>query len=59
MQGRYSLTELGLSVIPLLVELGRLGATIDPSTADHAPHFDADGPGSLEGRLGALRADHL
>lgn len=59
MQGRYSLTELGLGVIPLLVELGRLGTTIDPSTAEHAPRFDADGPESLEGRQRALRADHL
>lgn len=59
MQGRYSLTELGLSALPVLVELGRLGATIDPDTAENAPHFDADGPGSLEGRLSALRADHL
>ena len=36
-RGRYSLTELGLSTIPLLVELGRLGARIDPATAPHAP----------------------
>lgn len=31
-QGCYSLTELGLSALPVLVELGRLGALIDPST---------------------------
>ncbi|MGW9549647.1 winged helix-turn-helix transcriptional regulator [Citricoccus zhacaiensis] len=58
-QGRYSLTELGLSVIPLLIELGRLGATIDPTTAERAPRFDADGPDSLQGRLKALKKDHL
>ncbi len=31
-QGRYDLTPLGLSTAPLLVELGRLGRRIDPST---------------------------
>lgn len=58
-QGRYSLTELSLSAVPLLVELGRLGSTIDPTTADHAPTFDDDGPGSLDARLDALRRAHL
>lgn len=58
-QGQYSLTELGLGIIPLLIELGHLGARIDPNTAEHAPHFDADGPGSLDGRLDGLRAAHL
>lgn len=58
-QGRYSLTERGLEVIPLLVELGRLGAAIDPSTAGRAPEFDDDGPGSLENRMRALRGEHL
>lgn len=58
-QGRYSLTERGLGVIPLLVELGRLGVFLDPTTAERAPRFDADGPDSLEGRLSVLRADHL
>ncbi len=58
-QGRYSLTELGLTAVPVLVELGRLGTTIDPTTAEHAPYFDAEGPGSLDGRMSALRATHL
>lgn len=58
-QGRYSLTERGLDVIPLLVELGRLGATIDPSTAEFAPTYAHDGPGSLDNRMRELRAAHL
>ena len=37
-QGRYSLTEQGLATVPLLIELGRLGAHIDPSTAHNAPN---------------------
>lgn len=58
-QGRYSLTEHGLDVIPLLVELARLGAKIDPSTAEYVPDFDGDGSEGLESRMRALRADHL
>ena len=58
-QGQYSLTELGINTLPLLVELGRLGATIDPATAGHAPQFDADGPNSVDSRMNELRAAHL
>lgn len=58
-QGRYSLTERGLDSLPLLVELGRLGAAIDPDTAARVPRFDEEGPGSLEGRMAELRAEHL
>lgn len=58
-QGRYSLTERGLSAIPLLVELGRFGVAVDPSTAEHAPSFDAEGPNSFEARMSALRTAHL
>lgn len=36
-QGRYSLTERGTATLPLLLELGRVGAMIDPSTARHLP----------------------
>ena len=56
-RGRYSLTELGLSTIPLLVELGRLGARIDPATAPHAPQVG--GPAELQNRIDALRREHL
>lgn len=53
-QGRYSLTELGLATVPVLVELGRLGRRIDPDTQDRSPEL-AD----LDGRLRELRAAHL
>ena len=58
-QGRYSLTERGLDVIPLLAELGRLGTAIDPTTAAFAPVYDENGPDSFESRMRALRAAHL
>ena len=53
-QGRYSLTALGLATIPTLVELGRLGSRIDPSTAGSAPDSD----GTLETTLAALPGAH-
>ncbi|SJN25567.1 winged helix-turn-helix transcriptional regulator [Luteococcus japonicus] len=53
-QGRYSLTELGLATMPVLVELGRLGRVIDPSTQDAG----LDGS-RLDERLAALRLAHL
>ena len=56
-QGRYSLTERGLATVPLLIELGRLGAHIDPSTAHNAPKLSAD-PEDLIRRIAALREAH-
>lgn len=53
-QGRYSLTELGLDTIPLLVELGRLGRRIDPTTIDHSDLLE-----HLHQHLEALRESHL
>lgn len=57
-QGRYSLMELCIATVPLLVALGELGAVIDPTTAPHAPHVHAAGT-SLEEQMKALRARHL
>lgn len=57
-QGRYSLTELGISAVPLLVALGELGARIDPTTAAHAPHVHAAGA-ALWDQMDALRERHL
>ena len=57
-QGRYSLTELGLAVMPLLVELGHLGARIDPATRDHAPALGAQ-PAVLHQWIEALSRAHL
>ena len=57
-QGRYSLTEQGLATVPLLIELGRLGAHIDPSTAHNAPRLGAD-PDDLTRRIAVLRKTHF
>lgn len=53
-QGRYSLTELGLDTIPLLIELGRLGRRIDPTTVNREPALE-----DLEQHMAALRHRHL
>ncbi len=53
-QGRYSLTELGASALPVLIELGRLGVRIDPTTAPHAPATGA----ALHTHLAELRRRH-
>lgn len=59
-QGRYSLTELGISTLPLMVEMARFGMTVDPSTADEQPEFvrtgDADRVASWQA---SLRERHL
>lgn len=57
-QGRYSLTEQGMATVPLLIELGRLGARIDPATAHNAPDLGSDHDGLTE-RLSALRKAHI
>lgn len=57
-QGRYSLTELGLSTVPLLVELGHLGARIDPTTRRYAPDL-GNSTQEQQARLDALRHAHL
>ena len=57
-QGRYSLTEQGLATVPLLIELGHLGARIDPSTAPNAPRIGT-GPDDLARRIAVLRKAHL
>ena len=57
-QGKYSLTEQGLATLPLLIELGHLGARIDPSTAPNAPRIGTD-PDDLARRIAVLREAHL
>ena len=56
-QGKYSLTDTGLATVPLLIELGRLGVCIDPSTRNNAPDFGT-GPAELATRIAALRDAH-
>nr|WP_300336674.1 helix-turn-helix domain-containing protein [Actinomyces sp.] len=54
-QGRYCLTALGIATVPLLIELGRLGTLLDPTTAEHAPIEES----ALEQQIVALRREHL
>lgn len=59
-RGRYSLTDLGIATLPLMVELARFGMIVDPSTADERPAFaQTDGPGQLEEWTRDLRHRHL
>ena len=59
-QGRYSLTELGIRTIPLMVELANLGVAIDPSTSKQRPAFIHSGKNNeLDSRTEDLRKRHL
>lgn len=59
-QGRYSLTELGIATLPLMVELARFGIAVDPSTADERPEFIRSGTaGQVEAWAATLRERHL
>lgn len=59
-QGRYSLTELGLRTVPLLVELANLGVAIDPSTTAQKPEFMQAGKNDeLDSRIEDLRKRHI
>lgn len=59
-QGKYSLTELGLQTIPVMVELARLGVLLDPTTTQNAPEFvHSSNRGSLKSEIGELRLRHL
>lgn len=57
-QGRYSLTELGISTVPVMVELARFGAAFDPETARQLPLFLQQG-GGFASRIDDLRREHL
>lgn len=50
-QGNYSPTALGLSTAPLLLELGRLGRRIDPTTIDRESQL-----GNLDETMADLQA---
>lgn len=57
--GRYSLTENGIQTVPLMVELARLGLTLDPTTI---PAGNAPRCGDVEAirvHMDRLRRSHL
>ena len=59
-QGRYSLTELGIRTIPLMVELANLGVAIDPSTAEQKPGFmQSANNDELDSKTEDLRKLHI
>lgn len=58
--GRYSLTELGIATLPLLVAVAEFGMAFDPSTADARPEFARTGSaGQLEEWTRVLQERHL
>lgn len=59
-QGRYSLTELGIQAIPLLLALADWGAKIDPTTAAQRPELSKTAQaGAMNTTIEALRERHL
>lgn len=59
-QGRYSLTELGIQTIPLLMALADWGAKIDPTTAARKPGFtQSDNDDALSSTMEEVRRRHL
>lgn len=56
-QGRYSLTELGLQTIPVMVELARLGVQLDPTTAENRPKFMQQRAEDAVGEAGSEKVD--
>lgn len=59
-QGRYTLTELGLNTLPLLVELARVGIAIDPSTRAQAQDVvPAGDERAIQSAIDDLRRRHL
>lgn len=57
-QGRYSLTERGLALIPLLFELAEVGHRLDPATQLVPTPFGADAAG-IAASVEDLRGRHL
>lgn len=59
-QGRYSLTELGVATVPLMIELARLGVVLDPSTEANRPGIARSGStDDIAAWTDALRQRHL
>lgn len=60
-QGRYSLTESGIQLVPLLFELARVGGLIDPTTSTTEPRFDGwcGDQDKINAFMDELRQGHL
>ncbi|MBB0968369.1 helix-turn-helix transcriptional regulator [Dietzia aerolata] len=57
--GRYSLTEDGIQTVPLMFELGRLGAKLDPTTVPAVTVAGDRSRASIESYMDRLRSLHL
>jgi len=57
--GRYSLTENGIQTIPLMFELARLGAILDPTTTPSSAVAADSDRATIEGHMDRLRGIHL
>lgn len=57
-QGRYSLTELGVQLVPLLFELARVGALLDPDTTGMFDEWIGH-PDRIQEMMADLRQRHV
>lgn len=57
--GRYSLTEHGIQTVPLMIELARLGRTLDPTTTPAAAAPRSGDPDAVRAQMDQLRGTHL
>lgn len=60
-QGSYSLTEKGISIVPLLFELAYVGSLLDPATETTVPQYSGlyGHPERIAAFQDDLRATHL
>lgn len=60
-QGRYSLTESGIQLVPLFFELAQAGAMLDPSTETTEPRFEGwyGDEDKIQSYMDELRGEHL
>ncbi|WP_245649598.1 winged helix-turn-helix transcriptional regulator [Nocardia shimofusensis] len=60
-QGRYSLTEAGIQLVPLLFELARVGHLLDPTTSTTEPRFEGwyGDQDKIHAYMDELRDSHL
>lgn len=60
-QGRYSLTEQGIQLVPLFFELARVGGMLDPSTESTEPRFEGwyGDDNKIHAYMDELRQEHL
>lgn len=57
--GRYSLTEKGIQAVPLMFELARLGAILDPTTTGPSAISAESDRATIESHMERLRDLHL